>query len=130
MIPQLVVAALGVWLMASPAVLGYGGTARADHIVLGSLLATFGIIAATEATRGLRRLNQALGLWLVVGGALLGHPLAAALNGLAAGAAAVGLSFLGGRVSEDFGGGWSMLFRSGREEEPPPKHPGSSPSLR
>jgi hypothetical protein len=50
--PDLVAAALGIWLMASPAVLSYGGAAGAADRIAGPVVASVALIAAAEAVRG------------------------------------------------------------------------------
>lgn len=63
---------LGVWLMASPSVLGYVGQARTNSTITGALAASFACIAIWGVTRPLRWLNVALGAWLIVAGWVLG----------------------------------------------------------
>jgi hypothetical protein len=108
--PQFLNMALGLWLMAAPAVLGYGPPgSHSDHIV-GPLVVTFACIALWEATRPMRWVCLPLGVWLVAAPWVLGHPVAGQISSVATGMAIAGLSFLGGRISRQFGGGWSMLW--------------------
>lgn len=119
MLPQIVVALIGVWLMAAPAVLGYeGGTADNAHRILGPLIASFGTVAVFQATRGARWVNVPLG-GAVAATALLvflpseGGPMA--VNAVLSGALVAGLSLLGGQVSVKTGGGWrAILWRYDR----------------
>jgi hypothetical protein len=100
---------LGVWLMASPAVLGYDGAARVSSIIAGVLAATMSWVALSEVTRPVRRLNVATGAWLVISALVLPQPLMAAINAAAVGAL---LAILGARPSKTegrYGGGWSSL---------------------
>ncbi|MGH7966442.1 MAG: SPW repeat domain-containing protein, partial [Candidatus Binatia bacterium] len=41
---------LGVWLMVAPAVFGYVGTASTNDRIVGPLVASFAMIALSEAT--------------------------------------------------------------------------------
>ena len=110
MIWQVLAAAVGVWLMAAPDVLGYAGTAAdtADRII-GPLAATVGLVAATEATRGFRRANYLTAVALAALPWLLGYPTIAAGNSLACALALAVLASFRGRVTGRFGGGWRAL---------------------
>ena len=44
--PQLGVTAVGIWLMAAPAVFGYGGAAAASDRMVGLIVAAIGFVAA------------------------------------------------------------------------------------
>jgi hypothetical protein len=109
---QLLGALLGVWLMAAPAVLGYGAPAATVDRIAGPLAAMLGVVAASEVTRGVRRANLLVGLWLLAAPWLLGYPAAATLNSILVGLLLAALSFVRGTVKERFGGGWTSLWRS------------------
>ncbi len=102
---------LGVWLMAAPSVLGYGGAARTNSTVVGALAASFACVALWEATRPLRWVNFALGLWLAVTAMALGSG-AAAVNGALVGILMAAAARAGGEVKGRYGGGWAALWRS------------------
>jgi hypothetical protein len=72
-------AALGVWLMAAPAVFGMQGTAADSNHLLGALIVTTAVIAMAEVARTGRFLNGLFGLWIMAAPWLL--------SGTAAGAA-------------------------------------------
>lgn len=108
--PRLVVAALGAWLMASPAVFGYDGAAATSDHIAGPLVVTFAIIAASKVTRSLRRLNTVIGTWIAVAPFILGHTGAAAVNSVIAGLAIAALSLVGRDYADEYGGGWSSLW--------------------
>ena len=116
---QLVNAALGFWLMAAPAVLGYGGAMAVSDRIVGPIAATFGIVAVVEVTRGVRWALVPLGAWVVVAPWLLGGPATAIVNGLIVGPAMVALARFGAVSRDQFGGGWAVLIRgtgpSGRQ---------------
>jgi hypothetical protein len=109
---RLVNAALGLWLMAAPAVLGYGNPAQFNDRIAGPLAVTCAVIAIWGATRPLRRGNLAIGLWLLLAPFVLGYGATApTVNSLAVGAVLAALSFVKGDLENRFDGGWSMLWR-------------------
>jgi len=106
--------ALGIWLMAAPAVLEYGGRARLNDVIMGPLVVTFATVAMWEVLRPLRWVNLFVGLWLLAAPAVLGYlTTIAGVNGMLAGVVVAGLSGLGGATAgTGFGGGWSSLWRA------------------
>jgi hypothetical protein len=110
-IPQLINIAIGLWLMAAPAVLGYGRPASVSDHVVGPLVATFACIALWEATRAVRRINLPLGLWAIVAPWALGAPMGGKVNGVLCGIAVAALSCFGGRIQQQFGGGWPAIWQ-------------------
>jgi hypothetical protein len=115
MLPQIINTALGIWLMAAPAVLQYGRPASTNDHIVGPLIATFACIAIWEATRSVRWFNLPLGLWLMVAPLALGHPPDGMINSVLCGIAIAALSCVGGEVKQRFGGGWSALGRSAKQ---------------
>lgn len=108
--PQIVSMCIGLWLMAAPAVLGYGRPlATSDHIA-GPLIATFACIAIWECTRSLRWVNLALGAWVVLAPWALSGPPWGLLNGVVSGTATAFLASRGGEIRHRFGGGWEVLW--------------------
>lgn len=106
-------AAIGIWLMASPAVLGYGNPAQANDRIIGPVIATFAIIGIWEITRGLRWLNLLLGLWLLVAPFLMGYDASIPTwNDVIAGVLVVAFSLVKGKTTHPYGGGWKSLFCS------------------
>jgi hypothetical protein len=112
---QLLKLALGLWLMAAPAVLGYGDPATSSDRIVGPLTAALAVVAIAPVTRPLGRVTALCGLWLLVAPLALSYPIDAAVNSILVGAAVIVLSQLGPRGTEHFGGGWSALWR---HEEP------------
>jgi hypothetical protein len=103
---------LGLWLMASPSVLMYGGAARVSAIVAGALAASMSWVALSEVTRAVRRFNVGLGLWLVLAALLLPQPWRAALNSGMVGVLLGAVAMLPSRIEGRYGGGWSVLLSS------------------
>lgn len=114
--PQVISIAIGIWLMAAPAILGYGRPAATNDYIVGPLIATFACIALWEAMRPVRWVNLPLGLWLIAAPLVLGHPQAAAVNSVICGIAIAALSCFGGAIQQRFGGGWSSLWRGAPAE--------------
>ena len=115
---QVVNAALGIWLMAAPAVLAYGDPAQTNDRILGPVAATFAIVAWWEATRPVRWVNLPIGLWLILAPWILGYAeTAAVVNSVLVGIVLAACATVQGTVEGRYGGGWSVLFRSdaGRE---------------
>jgi hypothetical protein len=103
---------LGLWLMASPSVLLYGGAARVSAIVAGALAASTSWIALSEVTRAVRRFDVALGIWVVLSGFVLPQPWPAAINSWVVGLLLGTVGMLSSRIESDYGGGWSALVSS------------------
>lgn len=100
--------AVGIWLMAAPAVLGYGPPAADFHRIIGPTAAAFAIIAIAEVTRPLRWVNLPLGAALVIGALFIGNE-AATYTGVVSGLAMMALSVPRGRRDHAVGGGWKAL---------------------
>ena len=107
---QLASCLLGVWLMAAPAVLGYGDPARTSDHIVGPLAASFAFVAVWQVTRSLRWANLPLGAWLLVAPWVLGYELVPLLNSSAVGLLLMGLACVRGKVTQRFGGGWASLL--------------------
>ncbi len=108
--PRIANAALGLWLMAAPAVLGYGGTARANDRIVGPLAASLAVIAIWQVTRPLRWGNVVLGVWLLIVPWLLSYDAVALVNSLAVGVGLIGFGLIRGPTTQRLGGGWSALL--------------------
>ncbi len=102
-------AALGVWLMAAPAVIGYSGAADTSDRIAGPLIASVSICAAWAVLAGLRWLNLGFASWLVLAPWVLRSPVDAAINSVAVGLALAALSLPPLRSPRRFGGGWRAL---------------------
>lgn len=111
MIPQFALAAVGIWLMAAPAVLDYGHPAAASHRTAGPAMAAIGFLAAFAITRGLRWLNVLTGLWLVTAPWLSTYPTDATVNSVLTGLAALALAPIGRPDQRRYGGGWVTVLR-------------------
>lgn len=109
MLAHLLVAAIGVWLMVSPDVLGYGSPAATVDRIVGPLVASFALIAVWGVTRGLRWINVALGAGMILAPVLLGYGRVGAINALVSGTLVSAVSLVRGRAKHSCGGGWGAL---------------------
>lgn len=106
---QSVAALVGVWLMFSPAVLGYGGGAASNDRIVGPVAASIAIMAFSEVLRGVRLVNVPLGGWLVLSAFLLPYPGLAAASPIVAGVILAALSIPGADTTHRYGAGWMEL---------------------
>jgi hypothetical protein len=101
---------LGIWLMATPALLGNTDKVAAVNHLAGALIVTFSFIAMAEPLRGLRFLNMLLAIavlassWVLSGGVFWGT-----VGNVVASLAVFGLSFPRGTVRESYGD-WNSLI--------------------
>jgi hypothetical protein len=101
----LIAAALGMWLMAAPALLSATGTAADSDHLAGALVVTWSVIAFGEIARPSRLLNIPLGIWLVAAPWVLsGSGDASRLNDAIVGVLLICLSLRRGRIETRFGG--------------------------
>jgi hypothetical protein len=102
---------LGIWLMASPAVLQLNKNLAVGNFILGPMIVAFSVIACAEAFRSIRYLNVLFGLalillpWIVTGSRLGG-----VLNDVSMGILIVALAFRRGPVWERYGA-WERLIK-------------------
>jgi hypothetical protein len=110
---QIIGAALGLWLMAAPDMLGYGGIAADNDHVVGPLAVSFAVIAIWQVTRPARWLNLFLGAWLVIAPWVLGHERGALINSMITGLLLMAFAAVRGKAeAHRYGGGWSVLWSS------------------
>lgn len=113
MYAQVINALLGLWLMVSPAVLGFGNPAADNDRIIGPVIVTFAVIAWWEATRVVRLYNIPLAAWLLLAPWILGYEqIAPIINDMVVGAVVLGLCFVKGKVEQKYGGGWKALWHS------------------
>jgi hypothetical protein len=105
---------LGLWVMASPAVLALTGSAAESNYIAGPLIVTFGVIALWDINRSVRYTNVPIGLWVVVSAFVLPFQSAALWSNIIVGILVTVLSFVPAASKKQFGGGWKSLF----EKEP------------
>lgn len=110
---QIVMAVLGVWLMAAPGIFGFDKTISDNAHIVGPLIATFSIIAIWECTRNARLLNLPLAIWLLAAPLILGYDNDAALmNDYAVAISIIFLLLVKPSREHKFGGGWPAVWKS------------------
>jgi len=115
---QLLVIILGLWITASPDVMGYEGPERLNNQIVGPLVVSVAVIAAAETTRAMRWANVALGCWLMLAPVVLRYePLHVGVRSSLLGLAVLGLSWLPGTRTHQLGGGWARLWTRRPAEE-------------
>ena len=104
-------AALGLWLMASPAVFGTSGPAAHSAHIVGALVVTVAIIALSDVGRAARFINVVFGVWFITASGLLGGGTTAATwNGVLVGLLVIGLIRSRGPVGAR-SGTWARFVR-------------------
>lgn len=105
-------AILGIWLMASPSLLDYGGAARLIDLIVGPIAASFATIAIWDVCRSAGKVNLAFGLWLLMAPWAVGYEtFQATANSSVAGALMAWLAWKTGDPQGSYGGGWASLLR-------------------
>ena len=98
-----ITAAIGIWLMFSPAVFGTTGSAANSAHLTGALVVTVSIIAMAEVIRAGRFLNLLLGAWIAISPWVTSGAVGTARwNALVAGLAVIALSIPRGAVRERY----------------------------
>ncbi len=112
---HLIGAGIGLWLMASPAVIGFAGYARADMRLVGPIVFVLSILSVWPATRWFSRLNAFAGLWLMIGSILLQAPHLLVFSNIMVGAVLVAISIFPGNAAPQTNGGWIGILGPGSE---------------
>ncbi len=112
---HLVGAIIGLWLMVSPAAIGFAGYSRSDARIVGPIVLTVSILSVWPATRWFARLNGFAGFWLMLGSVLLLAPSVVLLPNIVFGAVLVWLSLVPGNAAWQIGGGWIGILGSGSD---------------
>lgn len=108
---QIINTLIGIWLMASPAMFGYNDSGADSNYIIGPVIATFAMVACWEVTRGLRKCNIPLALWLLAAPWVLGYEsLLPMLNDMVCGVIIFSLSMIKGKIKGSYGGGWKALW--------------------
>jgi len=73
--PALINAVLGLWLIASPTVIGYGGAAAANDLVMGITVVCSALIPAFLLPRFTQSswVNLFCGIWITLAPAIIGY---------------------------------------------------------
>ena len=112
--------AVGIWLEAASAVLGYGTPAADVDRVLGPVAGGIAFVAIWAIAHPIRWATVPVGALLVLA-PVLGYPLEAAVSSIASGLTIIALAFVGGDPRGDYGGGWQVIWK-GRRRTTEPGH--------
>lgn len=95
---------LGVWLLFTPYIFGFGGLQASNLYISAALIITFAVIALSEVARFVRIFNVFAGLWIAISAWLLGDlSQMMAIHSTVMGLILVLLSLPRGRMREHFG---------------------------
>jgi hypothetical protein len=112
MINRLVTVLCGIWLMLSPAVLGYGGAAENNDRLIGPIVASFAFVAIWEVARSVRWAVVPFALWMPIAAFVLDYPEGPPqVSAAAAGILAIVTTLPQSGDPSRFGGGWTSLWR-------------------
>ncbi len=101
--------------MASPSILGFNHQATDNDHIVGPIIASFAIISWWEATRVVRLYNLPLGAWLLLAPWVLGYQATTPIiNDMLVGALVISFSLVEGKITDEYGGGWSAIWQSKR----------------
>lgn len=110
MLPLIVSALTGLWLMASPSLLEYSDPARSNDWIVGPVAASLSVIAISKITRGLRWALLPLGLWQLLAPWALGFSSTPVLNATGTGLLLLACLALSRPATARAGGGWRSLL--------------------
>lgn len=98
------ITAVGVWVMASPQVLGFSGSIANSSNIVGALIITFAVIAMSEVARPVRYINILFGLWLIAAPFIFSTEGDLPMwNGIIAGAVIIAVCFPKGKIEDKRG---------------------------
>lgn len=112
--PRVINTLAGVWLMAAPGIVGYGGTGRTHDVIVGAVSAATAVVSLSEVMRPMRWINVASGAWLLLAPSYLGFNDSAVGLRMFVGLLMLSSALIRGRIESRFGGGWSALWRTNR----------------
>ncbi len=101
---------VGLWVMASPGVLGLAGGERTAAHILGPIVVALSVIAVSGVTRAVRWAIIVPGVALAILPWLMRFDPAVALMFAGCGIAVALLAFVRGPLDERYGGGWAALL--------------------
>ena len=107
---------IGLWLMIAPGIFNYSAAASDNGHIAGPIVVTFSIVAIWEATRPVRKWNIPVAIWLLVAPWILGYENTIAIvSDMGAGILVMIFSSVKGSIEQNFGGGWSSLWKKDPE---------------
>lgn len=109
---RIIMAILGIWLMAAPAVFGFSKDIADNARIVGPLVASLSIIALSECTRNVRLANIPIAVWLFAAPFVVGYGNDTALmNDYIVGILLIVLCIVQPKRDHRFAGGWPSLWQ-------------------
>lgn len=110
--PRIINTLLGLWLMIAPGIFQYSSAAADNGHIAGPIIVTFSIVAIWEATRGVRKWNFPIGVWLLAAPWILGYDnTIAIISDMGVGVLVLIFASVKARVEKNYGGGWASLWQ-------------------
>ncbi len=106
---------IGLWLMASPAAIGFAGYSRADMRITGPIVVVLSVLSIWPGTRWFARLNAFAGGWMMIGPILLQAEHLLLFSVILLGAIIVALAVFPGDAAPQIGGGWIGILGPGSD---------------
>lgn len=105
-------AIIGLWVMASPAILSMSQEAANNNHMAGPLAITFAVVAIWEINRNAIKANILIGAWLLVALFLLPYSNTGVLiSNAVSGVLLILLALKKRTATQNYGGGWKSLFQ-------------------
>ena len=113
---QIINTIIGLWVMIAPGAFGFGSAAADSGHIVGPVIVTFSVTAMWEATRGVRKANYPFAIWLLVAPWILNYSSDfAIISDMVSGVLVIIFSSVRGKITQNFGGGWSALWKDDPE---------------
>ncbi len=103
---------IGLWVMIAPGIFDWSPAATDNGHIVGPVILTFSFTSLWEVTRGVRKANYPLAVWLLAAPWILGYSgNAAIISDMIAGILVIIFSSFQGKITQHYGGGWSSLWK-------------------
>lgn len=113
---------LGLWLMVAPGIFDYSKAAADSGHIAGPLIITFSVVAYWEATRGTRKWNYPVAIWLILAPWILDYEsIISIISDMTVGVLVFIFSSFSGKMKKNYGGGWSSLWSKNPEHMKKPE---------
>lgn len=108
---QIINTILGIWIMTSPYILKFEDNKIADfNFITGPLIVTFSIISYAQVSRSISKGNAVIALFLIIV-SFFAADTPALFSNLISSLLIILFSFVKGKITDKFGGGWISLFQ-------------------
>lgn len=112
---QIINTVIGLWILISPFLLHFDNSQIADYnYIAGPVIVSFSVIAYWEVTRSVGKWNTIVAIFLITMSLILGNFISITSN-LISSIILFSLSFVKGKITQKFGGGWASLLQKNPE---------------